>query len=75
MNCWAGILGQRVIGPIFFEGALNGRRYLAFLQNELGGLLEQAGVPPEEEHWFMQDGAPPHWARAVRDHLDQESCT
>ena len=75
VNCWAGILGNRIIGPVFFEGALNGVRYLRFLQDELPGLIQQAGVPAEDQHWFQQDGAPPHWARAVRDHLDEVSFT
>lgn len=77
MNCWAGILGNRIIGPTFFEGALNGPRYLEFLQEELPQLIQDAGVPEDiqDAHWFMQDGAPPHWARAVRDHLDQVRCS
>lgn len=75
VNCWAGILGTRLIGPFFFEDAvgLNGARYLEFLQESLEDLIWEADVPlgAFARHWFMQDGAPPHWARAVRDHLDQ----
>ncbi|KAJ8913293.1 hypothetical protein NQ315_010960 [Exocentrus adspersus] len=33
-NVWLGIIGTRIIGPIF-EGPLTGPRYLGFLQNEI----------------------------------------
>ncbi|XP_034254123.1 uncharacterized protein LOC117652963 [Thrips palmi] len=74
INCWAGILGRRLIGPYFFDGPpLNGPRYLQFLQQSLVGLLHEAEVPLNAvaNHWLMQDGAPPHWARAVRAHLNE----
>lgn len=40
INVWAGILGQRIIGPYFFDGPLTGERYLHFLSNYLPELLE-----------------------------------
>ncbi|EZA57620.1 hypothetical protein X777_02188, partial [Ooceraea biroi] len=40
LNVWAGIIGNCVIGPYFFEENLNGETYLMFLQNHLPCLLE-----------------------------------
>ena len=41
VNVWAGIVGTRIIGPILFQGTLNGIRYPNFLENEIEGLLGQ----------------------------------
>lgn len=76
VNVWAGIVGDRVIGPIFFQENLNGARYLEFLQEEVVPNLAilfpdpiEADVP-NRNIWFQQDGAPPHFARPVREYLD-----
>lgn len=76
VNVWAGIVGNQVIGPIFFAETLNGVRYLEFLQEELVPQLANlfpnpvdANVP-NRDIWFQQDGAPPHFARPVREYLD-----
>lgn len=77
LNVWAGIVGDRVIGPIFFEENLTGERYLRFLQEDLTPSL--AAIFPNAEDnaifddrlWFQQDGAPPHYAVVVRQYLDE----
>lgn len=70
VNVWAGIIGQYIIGPYFFEGNLNGERYLHFLQNNLLDLLEDVPLDVIRRMWFMQDGAPPHYNVNVRRFLD-----
>ena len=40
INVWAGIVGDYVIGPYFFQANLNAQNYLIFLQNQLPILLE-----------------------------------
>lgn len=77
VNVWAGIVEDRIIGPFFFDEPLTGQRYLDFLENELIPALTE--IFPNEndpnllnEHiWFQQDGAPPHFARPVRDFLNR----
>lgn len=77
VNCWAGIKGDRIIGPYFFEGTLTGQRYLEFLRNELiPDLCEMFPNPnnpqvPDPSIWFQQDGAPPHFSREVREYLNE----
>jgi hypothetical protein len=44
--------------------------YLHFLQNDLPLLLEELDLNTRERMWFQQDGAPPHFHRNVRQHLD-----
>lgn len=70
INVWCGIVGNHVIGPYFFDGHLNGDMYLAFLQNDLEDLMEDVPLNIRAALIFQQDGAPPHWARRVRDYLD-----
>lgn len=69
VNVWCGIIGDKIIGPYFFEGNLTGRRYLEFLREDLPLLLEDVPLMTRLRMWFQQDGAPPHWLLAVRNHL------
>lgn len=76
INTWAAIVRNRIVGPYFFEGTLNGEDYLNFLQFELIPALAvlfpnpQDPDIPNNEIWFQQDGAPPHYSIAVRQFLD-----
>lgn len=70
INVWLGVIGTRIVGPIFFYGPLNGARYLHFLQNEIQNFIEV--LPVQHEHvFYQQDGAPPHNARVVTDYLSE----
>ncbi|VVC25063.1 Protein of unknown function DUF4817 [Cinara cedri] len=70
INVWCGLVGGKLIGPFFYDGTLNGRRYFNFLTNELPRLLDDVSLDTQE-HVFQQDGAPAHKAIIVRRHLDQ----
>lgn len=72
VNVWCGILGDRLIGPYFFEGHWTGLRYLHFLRQELPLLLEDVPLHDRLTMWLQQDGAPPHSTLAVRNHLNEE---
>jgi hypothetical protein len=61
-----GIVGGKLIGPYFYDGTFNGRRYLDFLTNELPRLLEYVSLDTREHMFFQQDGAPAHNAIIVR---------
>lgn len=77
VNVWAGIIGDHVIGPKFFNGNLTGEQYLAFLQEDLIPCLSALFPNPidpdlfDDRIWFQQDGAPPHFALNVRRYLDE----
>ena len=67
---WAGIWGDRIIGPLFVSENLNAGKYLNMLQEEiLPSLLNEEGDYPV---YFQQDGAPPHYDIQVRRFLDQQ---
>lgn len=72
INVWAGLCGNGdVVGPYFFDQNMNGRTYLAMLNNFVLPNLARiynAVMDSEFTHsiWWAQDGAPPHRAREVR---------
>lgn len=69
INVWCGILGDRIIGPYFYSGTLNGQRYFSFVQNDMLSLLEP--IPDDERRSiiFQQDGAPAHNTNVVMNFL------
>lgn len=78
LSVWAAISKQGIIGPFFFHDGddeddfnpttVNYERYLAILQ---GFFWDQwTSQPNWRDNFFMQDGAPPHFAVPVRDWLN-----
>lgn len=70
INVWAGIVGNFLIGPFVLPDRLNGEHYLQFLRDYLPDLLDNVPLATRQNMWFMHDGAPAHFSRNVRDHLD-----
>ena len=67
INVWCGLTIDRVIGPYFFEGqTVNKEAYLNMLQTFAYPILT-----PIDGIIFQQDGSPVHWARIVRQSLNQ----
>lgn len=71
LNVWGGIIGDHLLGPYFLPARLNGASYLQFLEDTLPELLEDVPIALRQRMWFQHDGAPPHFARVVRNHLDE----
>jgi hypothetical protein len=65
---WYGLWKTHVLEPSFFEGNVTGETYLIMLNNQLMPALD--GIEEGHPEWFQQDGAPPHYARVMRDWLD-----
>lgn len=74
INVWAGIIGDNIIGPVFYDNNLTGERYLQFLQETLVPQLIESfptgNNALDERIFFQQDGAPPHYAADVRNYLN-----
>lgn len=69
VNVWCLMTRQQIIGPFFFlEKTVTQANYLDMLQQFLSPQLEEAHLT--DSIWFMQDGAPPHYAHIVRDWLN-----
>ncbi|GFT95276.1 uncharacterized protein NPIL_460641 [Nephila pilipes] len=66
ITVWCGLSSRGLIEPFFFDAT--GPVYL--------NLLQQSVIPSiredfeQEEFYFQQDGAPPHYHRDVRSFLD-----
>lgn len=71
VNVWCGIIGDQVVGPIFFNNNLNAARYLQLLQTDLIPHLEDLPLDLRQRMWFHQDGCPAHTSHIIRNHLNE----
>lgn len=71
VNVWCGMIDGFILGPKFYDGTLTGPMYLEFLRDELPHFLENIPLHMRRNIHFQQDGAPPHNAIAVRNHLNE----
>jgi hypothetical protein len=67
---WAGIVGDCLVGPHVLPHRLTGTHYRDFLLHDLPKLLEDVPLAVRARMWYMHDGAPAHFSRAVRDVLN-----
>lgn len=71
VNMWSGILNGELIGPFELPSRLNGDVYKNFLENDLPMLLLDVNLALRRSMIFQNDGAPCHYARQVRNFLDE----
>lgn len=75
LNVWAGVFGINIVGPFFLPHNLTGESYLNLLEDliypQIVEIMENVDQIPENDFFFQQDGAPPHYTAPVRDFLDQ----
>lgn len=72
---WAGVWGNRIIGPFFIHQPLTGATYLELLEDEIWPLISdeiEQQIEDGSQVYWMQDGAPPHFALAVRNWLNEK---
>lgn len=75
INVWAGLLNDQLIGPIVLPDHLNGERFLEFLQNDF---MEEAPLVfrrrrrQRRPFYLQMDGAPAHFSRNVRAHVNDK---
>ena len=69
VTAWIGISYDGYCGPYFFDETINSERYVELLKNKVIPAI--AGENMLNDHWFMQDGAPPHRTRDVHDVLSK----
>jgi hypothetical protein len=70
-NVWCGILGDRIVGPVFYDGTLNRQRYRDLILNGIvTTIVDNMPLQAYRETWYQHDGAPPHFAIISRQWLD-----
>lgn len=73
VNMWAGILNNKLIGPIEIPHRLNSENYLTFLQNLIFlDFFEDVDLETIRTMWIQHDGAPAHYGTQVREYLNEE---
>ena len=70
LTVWAAITADGLIGPVILRDTMNAERYLEVLEDTLIPCLRD--IDQDQDVIFMQDGAPPQYARAVRQFLNDE---
>jgi hypothetical protein len=63
---WAGLMGNRLIGPHVLPQHLNGEEYLNFLQNVLSDLLDDVPLLVWRDMWYLYDGTLTYSAQDVK---------
>lgn len=61
LTVWCGMTGNRIIGPFFFESTITSESYNHFLKNDF--IPQARRMKLLRDHYFQQDGAPPHSTR------------
>jgi hypothetical protein len=69
INVLAWIVGDILSGPHVLPRRLTGNHYRDFLLHDLPKLPEDVSLAVRARMWYMHDGAPAHFSRAVRDLL------
>jgi hypothetical protein len=70
-NVWCELIGGKFPGPYFYNGTLNGKRYLECLMKELPIMLDDIPLATRNNLILQQDGAPAHNATVVRNYLNE----
>lgn len=70
-SVWVSFYSGGIIGHYFFDGTVNGERYLEMLRNYAIPKFQEVLGENWREYWFMQDGAPAHFQRDVREFLNE----
>ncbi|XP_016075224.1 PREDICTED: uncharacterized protein LOC107542427 [Miniopterus natalensis] len=68
VTVWCGLSSRGLIGPFFVDGTVTGPIYLNLLRQSVMPSIRE--VFEDEEFYFQQDGAPPHYHHDVRSYLD-----
>ncbi|CAK1592284.1 unnamed protein product [Parnassius mnemosyne] len=69
INVWCGLSSRGLIGPFRFEGTVTGINYLTMLADSIFPAIR--ALYGNDDFYFQQDGAPPHYHRDVGAYLDQ----
>lgn len=72
LNVWCGIVGNKIIGPIFIEGRFNGEYYRNLLNTDIEDLIDEMPLRERFRVIWQQDGAPPHNIREVVEFLTRK---
>lgn len=70
-NVWCGIYGSTIVGPLFFDNTLTGKRYVSeILKGPVEDFCNDVPLAQLGPMWFQHDGAPAHSCEQARAWLD-----
>lgn len=65
---WCGLSARGLIGPFFFDATVTGPIYMKLLRQSVMPCIQEGFE--DEEFYFQQDVAPPHYHCGVRSYLN-----
>jgi len=68
VTVWGALSSEGVLGPVFFDGTVDGNNYLNMMRDMVVPQLRTRAN--FTELYFQQDGATPHYALLVWNYLD-----
>jgi DNA-binding CsgD family transcriptional regulator len=71
VNAWAGMINDVLNGPLILPGTINSARFLEFLRTQFFEAMLELPITYRARTILLLDGAPAHFAREVRKHLDE----
>lgn len=71
VNVWAGIVGDKLVGPHFLPDQQTGQNYANFLKLELKKILAGAGVDDMNQIWYQQVGSAAHNSKVALERLNK----
>ncbi|KAJ4439464.1 hypothetical protein ANN_07588 [Periplaneta americana] len=71
LNMWAGVIGDRLVGPHVLVNRLTGQAYTNFLENTIPHVLEDTPLINRQHIHFLHDGSPAHFSRMDHRYLDR----
>lgn len=71
LNVWMGMVNNVLFGPFFILGNLTAATYEIMLRDQIIPAIRAVIGEDFENVCFQQDGAPPHFARDVRNFLNE----
>ncbi|CAK1554495.1 unnamed protein product [Leptosia nina] len=69
VNVWAGVYGNRILGPVFLPQIMDGEDYLQFINSFLTDELDNLPLTAIQRLWFQHNDAPSHTVKPVCDRL------
>jgi len=70
VHIWVAISASSVYGPYYFEGTINGDKYLHMLMNFFW--KHHCQMKNSHNYYFMKDGAPAHQDKVVQSYLAEK---
>uniref|UniRef100_A0A2A4K448 DUF4817 domain-containing protein n=1 Tax=Heliothis virescens TaxID=7102 RepID=A0A2A4K448_HELVI len=72
VKVWAGVIRNKIIGPIFIDGELKGQQYLEMLDTTIEDLIQEVPVSYLNNFYYQLDGDRTHSSHIITKFLNEK---